>query len=72
LQNAQEKMHAALAHWEELVTEYRVAAERRSQTSWRYRRELKRRVNDATARLRAAVREWTSAHEQIYSAIHAA
>jgi stearoyl-CoA desaturase (Delta-9 desaturase) len=72
LQNAQEKMHAALAHWEELVTEYRVAAERRSQTSWRYRRELKRRVNDATARLRAAVREWTSAHEQIYSAIQAA
>jgi stearoyl-CoA desaturase (delta-9 desaturase) len=72
LQNAQEKMHTALAHWEELVTEYRAAAERRSQTSWRHRRELKRRVNDATARLRAAVREWTSAHEQIYSAIQAA
>jgi hypothetical protein len=72
LHNAQERMHAALAHWEELLAEYRAAAERRSETSRRHRRELKRRVKEATARLREAVREWMSAHELIYSAIQAA
>jgi stearoyl-CoA desaturase (delta-9 desaturase) len=72
LHNAQEKMHAALAHWEELLAEYRAAAERRGATSRQYRRELKRRVHQATLRLRAAVKEWTSAHELIYSAIQTA
>ena len=65
-------MHAALAHWEELLAEYRAAAERRGEISRGHRRELKRRVNEATARLRAAVKEWTGAHELIYSAIQAA
>jgi hypothetical protein len=65
-------MHAALAHWEELLAEYRAAAERRGETSRRHRRELKRRVKEATARLRQAVREWMSAHDLIYSAIQAA
>jgi stearoyl-CoA desaturase (delta-9 desaturase) len=72
LHNAQEKMHAALAHWEELLAEYRVAAERRGQISRKHRRELKRRVKEATGRLRAAFREWTGAHELIYSAIQTA
>jgi stearoyl-CoA desaturase (Delta-9 desaturase) len=72
LHNAQERMHAALAHWEELLAEYRAAAERRGEISKRHRRELKRRVDEATARLRAAVKEWTGAHDLIYSAIQAA
>ncbi len=72
LVNAQEKMNAALAHWEELLGEYRAAAERRGEMSRQHRRELKRRVNDATIRLRAAVKEWTSAHELIYSALQTA
>ena len=54
------------------MAEYRAAAERRGEISRRHRRELKRRVDEATARLRAAVKEWTSAHELIYSAIQAA
>jgi stearoyl-CoA desaturase (delta-9 desaturase) len=72
LHNAQEKMHAALAHWEELLAEYRAAAERRGAISRQHRRALKRRVNEATAHLRVAVKEWTGAHELIYSAIQAA
>jgi stearoyl-CoA desaturase (Delta-9 desaturase) len=72
LHNAQEKMHAALAHWEELLAEYRAAAERRGKISRRHRKALRRRVRQATARLHAAVREWTGAHELIYSAIQAA
>ena len=72
LQNAQDKMHAALAHWEELLAEYRAAAERRGEISRQHRRELKRRVNEATARLRAAVKEWSGAHEMIYSALQTA
>ena len=72
LQNAQEKMHAALAHWEELLAEYRAVVERRGAISRKHRKELKRRVNEATFRLRAAVREWTGAHDLIYSAIQAA
>ncbi len=72
LHNAQEKMHAALAHWEQLLAEYRAAAERRGEISRQHRRALKRRVNEATARLRAAVKEWTGAHELIYSALQAA
>jgi hypothetical protein len=65
-------MHAALAHWEQLLAEYRAAAERRGEISRQHRRALKRRVNEATARLRAAVKEWTGAHELIYSALQAA
>jgi stearoyl-CoA desaturase (delta-9 desaturase) len=72
LHNAQERLQAALAHWEQLLAEYRAAAERRSDISRKHRRELKRRVDEATARLRAAVKEWTGAHELIYSAIQAA
>jgi hypothetical protein len=65
-------MHAALAQWEELLGEYRAAAARRGEISRQHRRELKRRVNQATAHLRMAVKEWTGAHELIYSAIQAA
>ena len=72
LYTAQEKMHVALAQWEELLREYRAAAERRGEISRQHRRELKRRVNDATISLRTAVREWISAHELIYSALQAA
>ena len=72
LQNAQEKMHAALAHWEQLLAEYRAAAERRGEISRQHRRALKRRVNEATARLREAIKEWTGAHELIYSALQTA
>jgi stearoyl-CoA desaturase (Delta-9 desaturase) len=72
LQNAQEKMHAALTHWEELLSEYRAAAERRGKISRKHRRELKRRVKEATGRLRAAFREWTGAHKLIYSSIQTA
>jgi stearoyl-CoA desaturase (Delta-9 desaturase) len=72
LHSAQERMHAALAHWEQLLAEYRAAAERRGEISRKHRRELKRRVDEATARLRAAVKEWTGAHDLIYSAIQAA
>jgi stearoyl-CoA desaturase (delta-9 desaturase) len=72
LQTAQERMHTALAHWEQLLAEYRAAAERRGEVSRQQIRELKRRVDDATARLRDAVKEWIGAHELIYSAIQAA
>jgi stearoyl-CoA desaturase (delta-9 desaturase) len=72
LHNAQDKMHAALAHWEELRAEYRAAAERRGAISRKHRKELKRRVNEATTCLRTAVREWMCAHELIYSALQAA
>ncbi len=72
LHTAQERMHEAMAHWEQLLTEYRAAAERRGEISRRQRREMKNRVEEATARMREAVREWISTHNLIYSAMQAA
>jgi len=72
LHTAQERMHDAMAHWEQLLTEYRAAAERRGEISRRQRHEMKNRVEEATARMREAVREWISTHNLICSTMPAA
>ncbi len=72
LHTAQERMHEALAHWEQQLVEYRAAAERRHEISRHQRRDLKRRVEEASAHLREAVRDWISAHRMIYSSLQAA
>jgi stearoyl-CoA desaturase (delta-9 desaturase) len=69
---AQERMHVALEHWEQLLAEYREAAQRRGEITRRQRREMKKRVEEATARMREAVQEWISTHQLIYSAVQAA
>lgn len=55
---AQERLHLALAHWEQLLAQHRAAAE----LSRAHRRELKAQVEEAYARLKQAVREWVEAH----------
>jgi len=72
LNTAQERMNAALAQWEQLLVEYREAAERRGEISRRQHREMKNRVEQATAQMREAVREWISTHQLIYSAVQVA
>ena len=72
LQTAQDRMHEALAQWEQLLKEYREAAERRGEISRCQRREMKNRVEEATARMREAVQDWISTHKLIYSAVQAA
>ena len=72
LNAAQVRMQDALTHWEQLLKEYREAAERRGEISRRQRREMKIRVEEATARMREAVEEWISTHKLIYSAVQAA
>lgn len=72
LHGAQERMHAALAHWEERLAEFRAAAQNRGEISREQRRELKRRVDEATARMKVALNEWLGAHDLIYSTLQAA
>ena len=72
LQTAQDRMHEAMAQWEQLLKEYRESAERRGEISRCQRREMKNRVEEATARMREAVQDWISTHKLIYSAVQAA
>lgn len=65
LHTAQERMHEALAHWEQRLVEYREAAARRSEISRRQLRELKREVNAAASSLREALRHWMETHQII-------
>jgi len=71
LHTAQERMHEAMVHWEKHLADYRSAAERRHEISRRHRRELKARVEESTTHLRAAINEWLSTHQMIYSAVAA-
>lgn len=68
VQSAQQKMHESMAHWEEVLIQYRAAAERRGEISRRQHRELKARVEEATARMRVSIREWIETHQLVYSA----
>lgn len=61
LATAQERLHAALAHWEHLLAQHRAAAE----LSRAHRRELKNQVEEAYAHLRQAVRDWVEAHQAV-------
>lgn len=63
LHAAQERMHEALARWEEALADWRAAAERRHELSREHRRELKRELDEATQRLRDALRYLRYAHE---------
>jgi len=72
LETAQTRMNEALAQWEQILAEYRTAAERRGEITRRQRREMKEQVEAATSRMREAVREWISTHQLIYSAVQAA
>ncbi len=72
LHTAQDRMHEAMAHWEQLLTEYRDAAERRGEVSRQQRREMKNRVEEATSRMREAVEDWISTQKLVYSAVQAA
>jgi stearoyl-CoA desaturase (Delta-9 desaturase) len=60
---AQQRMHDALVRWEEALVQWREAAERRHELSREHRRELKRELDEATARLREALRQLHWAHE---------
>jgi len=59
----QEALQEAMAHWEEKLGAWRSAQERRHEISGRQLRELRRQLNEATARLRLALRQWDSAHQ---------
>lgn len=63
IQAAQQRMHDALVRWEKALVEWRAAAERRHELSREHRRELKRELDEATARLREALRQLHWAHE---------
>lgn len=65
IHSAQERMHAALAAWEKHLVEYRAAAERRGEISRQNRREMKRRVEEASESLREAVRHWAETHRMV-------
>ncbi len=59
----QETLQEALAHWEEKLGAWRAAQERRHEISTGQLRELRRQLNEATARLREALRQWDAAHQ---------
>lgn len=63
IHTAQQRMHDALVRWEQALVQWREAAERRHELSREHRRELKRELNEATARLREALRHLHYAHE---------
>ncbi|MGC1479996.1 MAG: fatty acid desaturase [Chthoniobacterales bacterium] len=72
LNAAQERMHASVAAWEQLLAESREAAKRGSEYSRTRRLELKRELAEATDRLRDSMREWSSARQMAFSAMVAA
>ncbi|MDD5199305.1 MAG: fatty acid desaturase [Terrimicrobiaceae bacterium] len=63
LHAAQERMHEAFVRWEVALADWRAAAERRHELSREHRRELKRELDEATQRLRDALRYLRYAHE---------
>ncbi len=63
IHSAQQRMHDALASWEQALVQWREAAERRHELSREHRRALKRELDDATERLREALRYLRHAHE---------
>jgi len=62
LQAAQERLQSTSAHWEQRKAEYRLAAEMKLEASRHKLAQLQRECGEATARLRAAMREWWEAH----------
>lgn len=72
LETAQVRMNEALAQWEQILAEYRAAAERRGEISRRQRREMKEQVEAAASRMQEAVREWINTHQLIYFAVRTA
>lgn len=67
LHAAQERMNEALALWEKHLVEYRAAAEKRGEVSRQYRRDLKRRLEEAADSMREAVRHWAETHRMVLS-----
>jgi stearoyl-CoA desaturase (delta-9 desaturase) len=63
LHAAQERLHEAMARWEGALAQWRAAAERRHELSRQHRRELKRELDEATQRLREAIRQLHYAHQ---------
>lgn len=62
LQGAQERLQQASVNWEQRKQACRLAAEARMEASRHKLAELQRDCNDATERLRAAMREWWRAY----------
>jgi Fatty-acid desaturase len=62
IQSMQQKMNEALAHWEDALAAWRQARERRHEVSAARRRELKRELDAATDRLRAALEQWQASY----------
>ena len=62
VQAAHERLQLASQHWAERKTEYRLAAGKKMDASRERMAELHKEFKDASARLRAAVREWRDAY----------
>ena len=62
VQAAQERLQQASRNWEQRKTEYRRAAEMKMEASRERLAELRREFREATAHLRAAIRDWQKAH----------
>jgi stearoyl-CoA desaturase (Delta-9 desaturase) len=61
LHAAHQRLQHASASWEQRMAEYRSAAEMKMEASREKLAELRREVHEATARLRAALRDWQDA-----------
>jgi len=62
VQAAQERLQQASRNWEQRKTEYRRAAEMKMEASRERLAELRREFREATAHLRATLRDWQEAH----------
>ncbi|MFA7344727.1 MAG: fatty acid desaturase [Terrimicrobiaceae bacterium] len=65
LETARARLNAALEKWENLLVQYRNAAERRGEISRREMRELKREVREAADQLRESIRHWVQTHRAL-------
>lgn len=63
IESARARLNSALAEWEKLLVEYRAAAATGSEISRREIRNLQRSVREASAQLRASLREWIQAQQ---------
>lgn len=65
IESARAQMQTALAHWEESVVAHRAMAGRRRSISRRERREIRKRLAESAAHLRASLRQWIHACAEI-------
>lgn len=72
LENARAQVQASLTHWEEMLIQYREATAKRNEISRKERREMKRKLQEASAALRNSVRQWMETHGTIMSPGNAA